>query len=116
MAIPREPEKTFTVTVTNTTETELVDHFDGVAYTFPPKKAVQVPNDVARHILGYGNPDKQDNVVRLGWAQFNTEVPKALARLARFKCDPPETRGALSPVAERVPLNSPTGEGGKLVA
>jgi hypothetical protein len=116
MAIPRPPEQTFTVTVTNTTDSELVDHFNGEEYRFPPKKAVQVPNDVARHILGYGLSDKQDNVVRLGWAQYNTEVPKALARLARFKCDPPETRGALSPVAERVPLLSQTGEGGKLIA
>lgn len=116
MAIPLPPEKTFPVTVTNTSDKELVDYFDGKEFSFPTKKSITIPSNVARHILGYGG-DKRDAVVRLGWTETSKDMPAALARLAKFKCDPPEdeTRSALSPGAERVPLSSPKGsDGGKL--
>lgn len=113
--IPPVPEKTFDVAVTNSGKERLVDYFDGQEFEFPPGKTVTVPSNVARHIFGYGDADKEPHVVRLGWTITRKDLPEALHRLSKFKFDPPETRPSLSPGAERVPLNSPKGDGGKLV-
>lgn len=115
--IPPVPEKTFPVTVTNTDKKMLIDYFDGEEFAFPPGKSVTVPNNVARHIFGYGEKDKKPNVVRLGWTKLSTDFPEAMARLAKFHFDPPESPPLNVPVGggARTPLNSPKGdEGGKL--
>lgn len=114
--IPPVPEKTFSVTVTNTGKETLCDMFDGEEFVFPAGKSVTIQSDVARHIFGYGEKDKLSKVVRLGWTQTSKDAPEALARLAKFKIEPEEeTRPSTSPVAARVPLNSPKGDdGGKL--
>lgn len=104
------------VSVTNTGKEELVDFFNGEEFRFPPSKKMSIPEHVAHHIFGYGEPDKVPSVVRLGWTETRKDLPEALERLAKFKFDPPEnkTRPSLSPGAERVPLNSPKSDGGKL--
>ena len=115
--MPPPVEKTFPVTVTNTGDKELVDSFDGEEFSFPPKKSVTIPSNVARHIFGYDLDDKLEKVIRLGWTQTSKDIPQAMARLRKFRFEPEEgTRRLTSPVAERVPLNASKDEaGGKLL-
>lgn len=114
--IPPAPEKTFPVSVTNTDKEPLVDYFDGEEFAFLPGKKLTIPSNVARHIFGYGEKDKKDKVIRLGWTETAKDFPAALARLSKFKFDPEEgTRPLTSPEAARVPLSSSKDEqGGKL--
>lgn len=72
------------VFVTNTSDTSLADRCGGVAYVFPAGETVEVPFNVAEHIFGHGFEDKEQFLVRLGWIKFNTDVPAALERLAKF--------------------------------
>jgi hypothetical protein len=104
------------VIVTNTSKEDFEDMVNGEVFKFPPKVPVTVPALVAHHIFGFGETDKEPWVIRLGWTLTRKDLPEALARLAKFKIDDPEgTRHSLSPVVERVPLDSPKGtSGGKL--
>ena len=94
------------VWVTNTGEHFFVNNWDGKAYSFPPGKTLEVPEDVARIIFGYGVEDKMPVLVRLGWTKFATDVPKALERLDKFVISDtqPQTYHNTSPVVERVPF------------
>lgn len=116
--IPPPMEKTFPVTVTNMSAKEVVGRLDGQEYRFPKKTPVTVPNDVARHILGYDLDAKGKELVAiaLGWSRESGDMPAALTRLKEFRFDPEEgTRLSLSPEPARVPLNSPKSDGGKLL-
>lgn len=54
--------------VTNHNTFDHFDNYDGEEYHFPPGETVEVPDDAATHMLGYGRKDKTENLVRLGWA------------------------------------------------
>lgn len=78
--------------VTNKNDFFHTDFYDGNEFSFPPGQKVAIPVEAARHMFGFGNPDKSETLMRLGWAmkiegdgrdakQFkeNTEGPKMLA-------------------------------------
>ncbi|MDE2098052.1 MAG: hypothetical protein KGL39_12435 [Patescibacteria group bacterium] len=46
-------EQVSQVKIINKNDFTLIDHFDGVKFTFPPKKPVRVPVQVAAHIFGF---------------------------------------------------------------
>ena len=54
--------------VTNNNDFDHFDAYDGTQYHFPPKEEVEVDEDAASFMLGYGRKDKTENLIRLGWA------------------------------------------------
>lgn len=109
------------ITVTNHSGKDLVGRFNSQDYRFPLKKPVSVPEVVARHILGYGLPvaGKENAVIAMGWSKMSTDMPEALARLAKFHFEPPENpRSDNVPfgAGPRIPLQASKDEaGGKLL-
>lgn len=100
--------------VTNTGKESFEDGYCGERYVFAPGKTVDIPYEAAVHIFGHGQADKEDTLARLGWIETHKDLPEGLKRLARFKIEDDGKHHSLSPVVQRVPLNSPKGEGGKL--
>lgn len=74
------------VKITNFNDFELEDRWDGRVYTFKCSTPTTIPVEVARHIFGFGLPEKdQENYVmrRFGW---NTvEMTKDRQNLKYFK-------------------------------
>lgn len=62
--------------VTNKNEFTHQDRFDGVDYTFPPGQSIPVEETAARHMFGYGLPDKHAILHRLGWSMYYDETKK----------------------------------------
>jgi hypothetical protein len=56
------------VFVTNKNSFPHEDRFNGHLYSFPRDEKVLIPIDAARHMFGFGAPDKTEALVRLGWA------------------------------------------------
>jgi hypothetical protein len=54
--------------VTNKNKEYHSDQYDGQSYEFPPGQKVAIPVEAARHMFGFGNPDKEETLVRLGRA------------------------------------------------
>jgi len=104
--------------VTNHTQEPLKDGFGGVFYDFLPGKTVEVPEDVAKHIFGYNDPNKAPYLARLGWVKSTSEMQVGLDRLAQWdlSTEPPKKNQSLSPLVERVPLPSQKKGGGKVLS
>ena len=104
--------------VTNHTQEPLKDGFGGVFYDFLPGTTVEVPEDVAKHIFGYNDPDKAPYLARLGWVKNTSEMQAGLERLAKWELStqPPKKNQSLSPLVERVPLPSNKRAGGKVLS
>jgi len=53
--VPTAPtgEQISQVKIINKNDFTIIDHFDGVKFTFPPKKPVRVPAQVASHVFGF---------------------------------------------------------------
>lgn len=54
--------------VTNRNKFDHFDAYNGTEYHFPPGETVEVDDEAAAHMLGYGRKDKTENLIRLGWA------------------------------------------------
>ena len=52
--------------VTNRSDKKLKDGYAGVFYSFPKDETVEIPEDVARHIFGYGDDNKEPLAWGLG--------------------------------------------------
>lgn len=104
--------------VTNHTQEPLKDGFGGVFYEFLPGKTVEIPEEAARHIFGYNDPDKAPYLARLGWVKNTGEMQIGLERLAQWdlSAQPPKKNQSLSPLVERVPLPSNKRAGGKVLS
>lgn len=84
------------VRVTQETGEEIVGRYDGVDYTFPHGKAVDVHKAVAVHVFGFGLPeessdphvqDKSPALMRLNWMSSSTDKKAALERLRHVRFD-----------------------------
>lgn len=102
------------VFVTNRSGKEFEDGFAGARYCFAPGRTVEIPEEVARHIFGYRDPDKVPYLVRLGWIETRNDLPAGIERLAKFDISETGTHRSLSPAVEQVPL-TPRRQGGKPV-
>lgn len=104
--------------VTNNSGQPLKDGFAGVCYEFPVSQTVEIPEEVAIHIFGYGQNDKEPYLARLGWVHTKNELESGLARLGRWKFDTqkPQKDQSLSPLVERVPLPAQKRAGGKVLS
>ena len=100
--------------VTNKGSQPLVAKYVDQWFEFPPGKSVQIEPYVARHIFGYGDDNKYQYLVRLGWLKMNTDHDKAMARLAEFTfTDAPVKSDQQSAVlVERVAPPAPRGRAG----
>jgi hypothetical protein len=103
--------------VTNNSDQDLKDGFGGVFYDFKIGSTIEIPEEAAKHIFGYNNPDKQHYLARLGWAKTTNDLADGLDRLAKWDLSttPPEKNQSLSPLVERVPLPSQKKAGGKVL-
>ena len=70
--------------VTNSTNETLVDRFGGVEYEFPAGRSVGIPFEVARHIFGYGEGNKEPYLIRLGWLKTIGGLDEAMKKLGGF--------------------------------
>ena len=103
--------------VTNNSDIKLRDGYAGEFYDFLPGKTVEIPEEVARHVFGYGDDDKKPYLTRLGWLVNENEVDKAYAMLDKWDISEqaPKKNQSLSPLVEKVPLPSEKKAGGKLL-
>ena len=92
--------------VTNNSDKKLTDGFGGVFYEFPKSKTVEIPEEVARHVFGYGDDNKEPYLARLGWIVSRNDLNKGLEILAQWdiSTEPPKKNQSISPLVERVPL------------
>jgi len=92
--------------VTNHTDKTHKDGYGGVFYVFEPNKTVEIPVEVARHIFGYGEDNKEPYLARLGWIVTSNDLDKGLEILTKWdiSTEPPKKNQSLSPLVERVPL------------
>ena len=103
------------VWVTNKGDEFHVDIWGGEKFSFPPQKSVEISNDLARQMFGYGVEDKTSLLVRLGWTKISTDIPAAMERLDKFVISEtqPTTYHNASPVVDRVPFPASRQGGGK---
>ena len=80
---------------------------------FPSNEEVQITEEVARHLFGYGEDNKEPYFVRLGWMKMNTDYEKAMSRLAEFSfsSEPSKKVHLSAPVVERVATPMPVPKG-----
>jgi len=90
--------------VTNEGSQKAVGEYCNKLYEFPCGVSVAVPIEVAKHIFGFGDEDKYQYLVRLGWMKITTERERAMDRLAQIKFSrEPIVKGQLlAPLVERV--------------
>ena len=107
-----------TIYVTNRSDKPLKDGFAGQFYEFKPGSTVELSEEVARHIFGYGDENKEPYLARLGWAKTTNDLEEGLKRLAQWELstEPPKKNQSLSPLVERVPLPSQKKAGGKILS
>jgi len=103
------------VWVTNKGEEFHVDYWGGEKFSFPPQKSVELSEELARQMFGFGVEDKTSLLVRLGWTKYSNDMPAALERLAKFEISEtqPQTYHNVSPVVDRVPFPASRRGGGK---
>jgi hypothetical protein len=94
--------------VTNNSEHDLEDGFDGKRIFFVKGVPVEVPPVVCNHIFGYGDDNKVPYLQRLGWMTKSTEFDLALARLNSFSFSSNRPNlHVLSPVVDAKPVPAP---------
>ena len=83
--------------------------YENVEYVFETNKELEIPLAAAKHIFGYGDDDKTQYFVRLGWMKMNTDLPRAKERLAEFvfSSEPSKKVHLSAPVVERVAAPMP---------
>jgi hypothetical protein len=64
--------------VTNNSDQDLRDGFGGVFYDFKKGVTVEIPEEAACHIFGYGKEDKSPYLARLGWIKTANEYQEGL--------------------------------------
>lgn len=92
--------------VTNNSDKKLTDGYGGVFYEFPKGKTVEIPEEVARHVFGYGDNNKEPYLARLGWSKTRNELEEGLKILSEWEISPqpPKKNQHIPPLVERVPL------------
>ena len=96
--------------VTNNSEHDLEDGYDGRRYKFAKGQSIEVLPVVCNHVFGFGDDNKEPYLRRLGWMTRSTEYDKALARLHSFSFSsdrPKHNVHVLSPVVDPVPVPAP---------
>lgn len=92
--------------VTNKWDKDVKAEFEFKWYDFPKGKTVEVSEDCARHIFGFDQEDKLQNMIRLGWIRTNNDFEESIKIYEHFvfSHEPPRRNHSTPPVVERVPL------------
>jgi len=105
------------VFITNNSDIEFKDGYNGQFFDFKKGKTVQVPETVAKHVFGWGDEDKEPYLARLGWIKTKSDIGDGIAKLEQFEITTEEAtkNHVLSPVVESSTLacwgSSSTGRG-----
>ena len=104
--------------VTNNSDRKLKDGYAGVQYSFMPGETTEIPVEVAKHVFGYGDENKEPYLARLGWIKTANDLDDGLDRMSKwqFTDQPPKKNDSLSPIVERVPLEVVKPRGGKVLS
>ena len=70
--------------VKNKSDIDLSDRFNGQDYHFPKGGSVALNEEAARHIFGFGDPDKTPYLIRQGWMKRSDEYGAAMRILSGF--------------------------------
>ena len=102
--------------VTNNTNKDLYAEYNYVGYNFPFGKTVELSVAAARHILGYGDEDKEKYLVQLGLIRLHSELEEATEKFRKveFSDTPPEKNSSLPSAVGVVPLRIEKSVGGKV--
>lgn len=95
-----------TVFITNNSGKSFKDGFEGTFYVFAVGEPVEIPEEAAAHIFGYGIEDKMPAMTRLGWCHSSNDFEEALKKydLWSFSKEKPQPNHILSPVVDQVPF------------
>lgn len=103
------------VYVTNPLHRDLYGEYNFVGYTFPVGKTVEVPLAAAKHILGYGDDDKEKYLVQLGLIRLHSELEEVAEKFQKLQISetPPGKNSSLPSAIGVVPLRIEKSVGGK---
>lgn len=90
MAGPNEERPATYLAVTNTSQESLAAAFHGDLYEWASGETLNLSQDAARHIFGFGMEDKSAAFHRLGWLTTRPEhnLKTAMAKLAQIHFAP----------------------------
>ena len=92
--------------VTNRSDLKLKDGYAGVFYEFKKDQTVEIPEEVAKHIFGIHDPDKEKYLARLGWCKTSNDLEAAIAILEQWEIgtEPPKKGPIVIPVGGKSTL------------
>jgi hypothetical protein len=73
------------VYVTNKSDKDLNFEYNFVGIEFPVGKTVEIPLQTAKHVLGYGDDDKEKYLVQLGLIRLHSELEEATEKFKRIE-------------------------------
>ena len=103
------------VYVTNHTDKDLYAEYNYVGYDFPIGKTVELTAPAARHMLGYGDEEKEKYLVQLGLIRLHSELEEATEKFKRLQISEeyPQKNCSLPSAVGVVPLRIEKSVGGK---
>jgi hypothetical protein len=104
------------VYVTNNTNKDLYAEYNFVGYDFPVGNTVEITVPAARHMLGYGDEDKEKYLVQLGMIRLHSELEEAMENLKKvnISSEHPTKNRSLPSAVGVVPLRIEKSVGGKV--
>ena len=95
------------VYVTNNSNKDLNFEYNFVAIEFPVGKTVEIPLQTAKHVLGYGDDDKEKYLVQLGLIRLHSELEEATEKFRKVEVSetPPTKNRSLPSAVGVVPLH-----------
>jgi len=104
------------VYVTNNSNKDLNFEYNFVAIEFPVGKTVEIPLQTAKHVLGYGDDDKEKYLVQLGLIRLHSELEEATEKFRKIEISetPPTKNRSLPSAVGVVPLRLEKAAGGKV--
>jgi len=104
------------VYVTNNTDKDLYSEYNYVGYEFPIGKTVELTVPAARHMLGYGDKDKEKYLVQLGLIRLHSELEEATEKFRNVQIseESPKKNSSLPSAVGVVPLRIEKSVGGKV--
>jgi hypothetical protein len=104
------------VYVTNNTDKDLYAEYNFVGYDFPVGNTVEITVPAARHMLGYGDEDKEKYLVQLGMIRLHSELEEAMENLKKvnISSEHPTKNRSLPSAVGVVPLRIEKSVGGKV--
>jgi len=103
------------VYVTNNSDKDLYAEYNFEGFEFPVGKTVKLSVPAARHMLGYGDDDKEKYLVQLGLIRLHSELEEATERFKKIEISEshPRKNSSLPSAVGVVPLRIEKSVGGK---